>query len=45
MAGTLLNSEKHVSENTRAAKELSDVVVADNDHDGCAQGIEEYLLK
>ncbi|MDO5145714.1 MAG: Cof-type HAD-IIB family hydrolase [Eubacteriales bacterium] len=25
-------------------KELSDVVVADCDHDGCAQAIEEYLL-
>lgn len=26
-------------------KELCDIVVADNDHDGCAQVIEEYLLK
>ena len=26
-------------------KEISDVVVSDNDHDGCAEVIEKYLLK
>ena len=25
-------------------KEISDVIVSDNDHDGCAEVIEKYLL-
>lgn len=26
-------------------KEISDVIVSDNDHDGCAEVIEKYLLE
>ena len=26
-------------------KELCDVVVADNDHDGCAEAVDRYLLE
>ena len=26
-------------------KGLADVIVADNDHDGCAQAIDEFLLE